>query len=81
MKTQLTAVYIKTGNRYVGYLKEYPEAISQGDTTEELLENLIDAMGALIEVRSKEADHNQRFPGTEVKEVKIPVTIGGTPEK
>lgn len=55
MPRSLTAVIKKsvTGNGYIGYLKEYPDAISMGSDEKELLDNLLDAMFALVDAKSK----------------------------
>ncbi len=43
MKTQLTMVYWKSEKFWLGKLLEYPEIMTQGETLEELEENIKDA--------------------------------------
>ncbi len=47
---------------YVGQIQEYPAAISQGKSIEELKENLIDALKLLLEIERErlEKDYAQR---------------------
>jgi len=35
-------VYWRDGNMWVGYLEEYPDYMTQGETLDELKENLVD---------------------------------------
>ncbi len=44
MERRLTMVYWKGEHFWLGKLREYPEVITQGETLEELEENLKDAM-------------------------------------
>lgn len=55
MPRSLTAKIKKsiTGNGLIGYLKEYPSAVSQGKNEKELVENLIDAMLSLNDATTK----------------------------
>ncbi|MCX7635639.1 MAG: type II toxin-antitoxin system HicB family antitoxin [Syntrophales bacterium] len=43
MKTSLKMIYWKENRFWVGKLLEHPEIMTQGETLEELEENLIDA--------------------------------------
>jgi predicted RNase H-like HicB family nuclease len=43
MKTQLTMVYWKSDQFWLGKILEYPEIMTQGETLEELEENIKDA--------------------------------------
>lgn len=43
MKTQLTMVYWKSDKFWLGKILEYPEIMTQGETLEELEENIKDA--------------------------------------
>ena len=43
MKTQLTMVYWKSDQFWLGKLLEHPEIMTQGETLEELEENIKDA--------------------------------------
>jgi len=54
-KMELTMIIEKGENGwYVGQIEEYPGAISQGKTIDELKENLIDALNLLIDVQRDE---------------------------
>lgn len=39
---KLKYIYWKDGNEYLGYLKRYPDYMTQGSTLDELIENLKD---------------------------------------
>ena len=41
---------------YVGQLQEYPAALSQGKTIEELKNNLVDALKLLLQVQKEELE-------------------------
>ena len=43
MKTKLTLIYWKSDKFWLGRLLEYPEIMTQGETLEELEENIKDA--------------------------------------
>ena len=43
MKTKMTMVYWKSDEFWLGKLLEHPEIMTQGDTLEELEENIKDA--------------------------------------
>ena len=61
-KLQFTAIIQKGENGYyVGQVAEVPEAISQGQTMEELEANLIDAL--LLVWESNRIDANIRYAG------------------
>jgi len=49
----LTLRYKKEGKWLVGYLEEEPEVISQGETLEELEENIRDAYELILSERKK----------------------------
>jgi predicted RNase H-like HicB family nuclease len=54
-KTAFTAVIEKTEDGwYIGQVEEFPEAISQGRTIKELVNNLQDALKMILEVRRNE---------------------------
>ena len=51
-RMELTAIIQKGENGfYIGQIEQYPAALSQGKTIEELKENLIDALKLLLEVQ------------------------------
>ncbi len=53
----LTALYTPTGDgRWMARVPELPGAVSQGETLEEVRENMADAVGLLLKVRREEAD-------------------------
>ncbi len=41
-------IYWQDGEMWLGYLEEYPDYMTQGETLEELKENLIDIYNELI---------------------------------
>ncbi len=59
IQTKLTAVFEKAGNGYIGYIEEIPGVNTQGNTVEEVRENLIDALKLTIEVRREMAFEEQ----------------------
>jgi len=48
MKTNLTLLYWKSDKFWLGKLLEYPEVMTQGETLEELEENIRDAYRLLV---------------------------------
>jgi predicted RNase H-like HicB family nuclease len=48
MKTRLTLVYWKSDHFWLGKLLEYPEIMTQGETLEELEENIRDAYRLMV---------------------------------
>ena len=48
MKTKLKMVYWKGEKYWVGKLIDHPEVMTQGETVEELEENIIDAYRLLV---------------------------------
>jgi predicted RNase H-like HicB family nuclease len=48
MKTKLTLVYWKSDHFWLGKLLEHPEVMTQGETLEELEENIKDAYRLLV---------------------------------
>jgi predicted RNase H-like HicB family nuclease len=48
MRTTFTLEYWRDGNFYVGRLLEVPEVFSQGETLEELHENIQDAYDLMV---------------------------------
>lgn len=65
MPHPLTAVIKKsiTGNGLIGYLKEYPSAVSQGDNEKDLCENLLDALFALMDAKARYNNMSKPFDG------------------
>lgn len=64
-KNQITGVY-------VGQCKQIPEAISQGNTLDELLENMKEAIELAIECRDE--DLREAYVGRRVFHRKVKVT-------
>ena len=48
MQRRLTLIYWKSDNFWLGKLQEYPEIMTQGETLEELEENIRDAYLLMI---------------------------------
>ena len=48
MSNQLTMIYWKSEKFWLGKIKEYPEIMTQGETLDELEENLRDAYNEMI---------------------------------
>jgi predicted RNase H-like HicB family nuclease len=48
MATRLTMIYWKSEKFWLGKLQEYPEIMTQGETLEELEENLRDAYCQMV---------------------------------
>jgi predicted RNase H-like HicB family nuclease len=53
---QLTAVFQKVPEGYIGFLEEIPGVNSQGDTLEEARENLQEALTLIIEANRQLAE-------------------------
>lgn len=50
LREQLTAVFIKEDKGgYCGYVEEIPDAITQGETLEEVRENLVEVVQLVVE--------------------------------
>jgi predicted RNase H-like HicB family nuclease len=49
MDLTLNAVYLKVPEGYIGFVEELPGANTQGETLEEVRENLIEAVELVIE--------------------------------
>ena len=50
MKHQFTAVYQKRGKWYIGWVEEISGVNTQGQTLQEVRENLKEALGLIIEI-------------------------------
>lgn len=64
MKSKLTLtaiIKVSEAGKFIGHIQEFPEVLSQGDTISELLENLQDAFGLLMESNRK--DNKKRIKG------------------
>jgi predicted RNase H-like HicB family nuclease len=48
MKTKMTMIYWQTDKFWLGKLQEYPEIMTQGETLEELEENVKDAYRLMV---------------------------------
>lgn len=55
MKNEYTAIVQKDGRWWVGWLEEIPGVSSQGETREELMENLRSALGEALEMNRTDA--------------------------
>jgi predicted RNase H-like HicB family nuclease len=62
---KLTLEYWPDGDGFVGRLKEVPSVFSQGDTIEELVENIRDAYHAMFP--------NESAPERDVREMAVAV--------
>jgi len=64
MKTMELTMLVENGENgyYVGQIQEYPPVISQGETIDELEENLKDALKLYLEVQKEqvESDNSNR---------------------
>lgn len=57
LRAQLTAVFIKSDEGgYCGYVEEIPNAITQGETIEEVRENLVEVIQLLVECNRELSD-------------------------
>lgn len=61
---ELTAVFIKVPEGYIGFVEELPGANTQGDTLEEARENLQEAVSLILEANRELAQ--QSLAGQEV---------------
>ena len=55
MKNEYTAVVQRDGRWWVGWLEEIPGVNSQGETREELMENLRSALAEALEMNRSDA--------------------------
>lgn len=63
MIDKVTLFYWKTKKFWLGKLLEYPEIMTQGETLEELKENICDILGEIIEI-------NAVFMNTDIKDAR-----------
>ena len=71
MKIQLTAVFLKVPEGYIGFVEELPGANTQGATLEEARENLEEAITLVLEANrtlSRESLQGQEV----VRDLEIP---------
>lgn len=61
MNLELTLVFRKVPEGYIGFVEELPGANSQGETLDEVRVNLEEAVMLVLEANRALAD--QRFPG------------------
>jgi predicted RNase H-like HicB family nuclease len=66
MATDYTAVIQRAGEWWIGWVQEVPGVNSQGQTREELLENLRDALEEALEMNRAEARAAANGPYEEV---------------
>jgi predicted RNase H-like HicB family nuclease len=66
METAYTAVVQQDGEWWIGWVEEIPGVNSQGQTREELLENLRDALEEALEMNRAEARAAASGPFEEV---------------
>ena len=69
MKHAFTLEYWKDDGWYVGRLKEVPGVFSQGETLQELEENIEDAYKLLMENENRQISH----PQSQLKKVLVDV--------
>jgi predicted RNase H-like HicB family nuclease len=68
MKNEYTAVVQQDGHWWVGWLEEIPGVSSQGDSREELMENLRSALAEALEMNRSDA---RQAAGEGFEEVRI----------
>jgi len=69
MKRIFTLEYWQDDNWFVGKLKEIPGVFSQGETLEELKENIIDAYHMMLQTSESDESH----PETKCVEIGVEV--------
>ncbi len=55
MKNEFTSIIERDGDGYIGYCAEIPGANGQGETVEECLQNLAEAITLILEDRRNDA--------------------------
>jgi predicted RNase H-like HicB family nuclease len=69
----LTAIYQEAEEGgYIGYIVELPSANTQGETMEEVRENLLEAMQMILEVNREEAE---RWLSSDAKVTREPLIL------
>jgi len=72
LREQLTAVFIKEDDGgYCGYVEEIPEAITQGDTLEEIKENLVEAVQLVMQCHRELSDQRIAEENCQVTKEKL----------
>ena len=73
MERRFTAVFLKEGKWWIGYIEELPGANTQGRTLEEARENLKEAAALIIEANRELSE--KELDGKEVvrEEILIPI--------
>jgi predicted RNase H-like HicB family nuclease len=56
----LTAVYLKVDHGYIGFVEEIPGANTQGETLDEVRENLKEAIEMVLEANRTLAEESKR---------------------
>jgi predicted RNase H-like HicB family nuclease len=74
MKLELTAVFQKVSEGYIGFVEELPGANTQGETLEKARENLEEAIQMVLEANRLLAE--EAIEGRDV--IREPVTISST---
>jgi predicted RNase H-like HicB family nuclease len=72
MSLQLTAVFQKVPEGYIGFVEELPGANTQGATLEEVRENLQEAIALVLEANRALIEETSR--GAEV--IREPIKVG-----
>jgi predicted RNase H-like HicB family nuclease len=72
MALQLTAVFQKVPEGYIGFVEELPGANTQGATLEEARQNLQEAIAMVLEANRELIEQTAR--GAEV--IREPITVG-----
>ena len=74
MGIKLTAVFQKSPYGYIGYIEELPGVNTQGETLEEVKENLIEAIKLVLEANrllSEEEFQDSEFSKEEIGEILV----------
>jgi predicted RNase H-like HicB family nuclease len=72
MKLQLTAVYQKVPEGYIGFVEELPGANTQAETLEEARENLEEAILLVLETNRQQVE--EAIEGKEVIRESVPIS-------
>ena len=64
--SEYTAIVKQDGDWWIGWIEEVPGVNSQGETREELIANLREALGEAIEMNRADARHAAGQPYEEV---------------
>ena len=58
IKSKFTAVFKKSGKRYIGWVEEIPGANTQGTTLKEAKENLQEALEMVLDANRRRTRHS-----------------------